>query len=46
MNTSTLVAINQESLKINWIYVYESKEIIDCLLGTHKYLTQIFPVYT
>lgn len=44
MDPSTLVAINQESLKINWIY--ESKEIIDCLLGTHKYLTQIFPVYT
>lgn len=44
MDPSTLVAINQESLKINWIY--ESKEVIDCLLGTHKYLTQIFPVYT
>lgn len=44
MDPSTLVAINQESLKINWIY--ESKEIIDCLLGTHKYLTQVFLVYS
>lgn len=44
MDPSTLVAINQKSLKKNWIN--ESKEIIDCLLGTHKYLTQIFSVYT